>query len=197
MASGLPVPLGGVFADEINRIGRRWGHFLALGIILIVLGILAIMFAFIAGMAVALTFGIVLLAGGLVQLATAFWAQGWRGFFVGLLLGLLYLLAGGFVIRHLVEALATITLVMAFAYIIGGAMRIAFGITHRVVGGGWILLNGVITLILGIWIWSLWPWESLVIPGLFVGIDLIFLGWSWVMLGFAVKPGRTPTQTTS
>jgi uncharacterized membrane protein HdeD (DUF308 family) len=190
MSSGLSAPLGGVFADEINQIGKRWGHFLVLGILLIILGMLAIAFSCVASLAVALTFGIMLVVGGLVQLATAFWARCWRGFFVELLLGLLYLLAGGFVIRHLVAAIATITLIMAFAYIIGGVMRIVFGITHRVVGGGWVLLNGIITLILGIWIWSLWPWESLAIPGLFVGIDLIFLGWSWVMLGLAVKPGH-------
>ena len=184
------TPLGDPIADELRQIGNRWGHFLALGIILIILGTLAIMFSFIASLAVALTFGILLAVGGVVQIVTSFWASRWGGFFLGLVLGLLYLVAGIFMVRHPISAIEAITLVMAFAYMVGGIMRIAFGATHRVVGAGWVLVNGIISLVLGIWIWVMWPWKTLWVPGLFVGIDLLFLGWSWVMLGAAVKPGQ-------
>src|SRR5262249_6060632 len=132
-----------------------------------------------------------LAVGGLVEIVSAFFAGAWRGFFLSLLLGILYLVAGVLIVRHPVAAAAGITLALALAYMVGGAMRIAFAITHRAVGTGWVLVNGIITLILGILIWSQWPWDSLMVVGLFVGIDLIFLGWSWVMLGVAVKPSRT------
>jgi uncharacterized membrane protein HdeD (DUF308 family) len=186
--STLPeTPLGDPIAAEMRQIGSRWGHLLVLGILLIILGTLAIMFSFIASLAVALMFGIVLAVSGLVQIVTSFWASQWRGFFLELLVGLLYLIAGVFMMRHPVATIAAITLVMAFGFMIGGVMRIAFGITHRVVGAGWVLVNGIISLILGIWLWVNWPWEFWVV-GLFAGIDLIFLGWTWVMLGAAVKP---------
>jgi uncharacterized membrane protein HdeD (DUF308 family) len=188
MSLGTETPLSDPITDELRMIGHRWGHFLVLGVVLIILGTLAIIFSCIASMAITLTFGILLLAGGLVQIVTSFWASKWSGFFLELFLGVLYLVAGGFMIRHPVAAAAGITLVLAVSFVAGGIMRIAFAIAHRGTGDGWVLLNGIITLILGIMIWSRWPWDSLWIIGLFVGIDLIFLGWTWVMLGSAVKP---------
>jgi hypothetical protein len=34
---------------------------------------------------------------------------------------------------------------------------------------------------------SQWPFDSVFIPGLFVGIDLIFTGWTWTVLALAIK----------
>ncbi|MEO2092323.1 MAG: hypothetical protein ABGY75_22950, partial [Gemmataceae bacterium] len=48
-------------------------------------------------------------------------------------------------------------------------------------------------LILGLSIWREWPEASLWVIGLFVGIDLAFSGWSWVMLGLALKATGGPT----
>ena len=52
---------------------------------------------------------------------------------------------------------------------------------------GWILAGGVINLILGILIWQQWPEAAFWVIGLFVGIDLIFTGWTWVILSLAIK----------
>jgi len=43
---------------------------------------------------------------------------------------------------------------------------------------GWTLAGGAINLILGILIWQQWPEAALWVIGLFVGIDLIFTGWT-------------------
>ena len=52
---------------------------------------------------------------------------------------------------------------------------------------GWTLAGGAINLLLGIYIYSQWPFDSFFIPGLFVGIDLIFTGWTWIVLALAIK----------
>ena len=41
-----------------------------------------------------------------------------------------------------------------------------------------------------------WPWDGLWVIGLFIGIDMIFNGWSLVMLGLTAKklPGPSPQQ---
>jgi uncharacterized membrane protein HdeD (DUF308 family) len=49
------------------------------------------------------------------------------------------------------------------------------------------LLNGIISVCLGISIWQQWPYSGLWVIGLFVGIEMLFCGWSWVMLGLAVR----------
>jgi uncharacterized membrane protein HdeD (DUF308 family) len=51
----------------------------------------------------------------------------------------------------------------------------------------WVLLSGVVTLVLGALILARWPVSSLYILGLFLGIDLIVAGASWVGLGLSLR----------
>jgi uncharacterized membrane protein HdeD (DUF308 family) len=51
----------------------------------------------------------------------------------------------------------------------------------------WVLLNGVVNLILGVLIWRKWPESSLWVIGLFLGIDLLFHGWSCVILALTAR----------
>jgi uncharacterized membrane protein HdeD (DUF308 family) len=53
-----------------------------------------------------------------------------------------------------------------------------------------VLLNGVVDLFLGVFIWREWPGSSLWVIGLFVGIDLLLHGWSWIFLALSAKPNR-------
>ena len=60
----------------------------------------------------------------------------------------------------------------------------------------WIKANvAFVPFILGVMIWRELPEASLWVIGLFVGIDLVFNGWSWVMLGLAVR--RIPSLGTT
>jgi uncharacterized membrane protein HdeD (DUF308 family) len=51
----------------------------------------------------------------------------------------------------------------------------------------WLLLHGLINLLLGFVIWQGWPLSGLWVIGLFIGIDMMFNGWSLVMLAVAAK----------
>ena len=53
--------------------------------------------------------------------------------------------------------------------------------------GGWVLLNGIITLVLGILIWQEWPQAAYWVIGLFVGIDMLLDGWSLVITVLTVR----------
>jgi uncharacterized membrane protein HdeD (DUF308 family) len=80
-----------------------------------------------------------------------------------------------------------LTLLIAMFLIFGGIFRIVASISVRYPNWGWILLHGVVNVVLGIMIWREWPVSGLWIIGLFLGIELIFNGWSLVMLGFAAR----------
>jgi uncharacterized membrane protein HdeD (DUF308 family) len=164
-----------------------WGWFLALGIALILLGIAAIGAQFVATLTSIVLFGSLLLAGGVVQIVNAVLARGWRAFFVYLLVGLLHVIVGGLMIERPDRAAEALTLMLAVAFLAGGAFRILYVLFERVAGWPWMLLNGIVTLLLGIAIWRQWPGSSAWVIGLFVGIDLVFNGWSWVMLALTVK----------
>ncbi len=173
--------------EECLRLRRCWLWFLILGIALMVVGAMAIGAAFIAGLAFVLTLGILLLAGGVVQIVNAFLARSWKGFFLHLLAGILHLVVGMLIIERPGRALAVIALLLAVAFLAGGLVRIVYALLEDFSGRGWVLLNGLITLVLGIIILRRWPESSEWVVGLLVGIDLIFNGWSWVMLGLIVK----------
>ena len=76
---------------------------------------------------------------------------------------------------------------MAMFFMIGGVFRIitpnVIHLPHR----GWLLLSGVVTLLLGTFIWRQLPGAAVWVIGTLVGIDMIFIGWSWVMLALAAR----------
>ena len=186
-----------VLRHELEAIRGNWGWILALGIILIVVGTVAIAMPLAASLASAIAFGVLFLVGGITQLVGSFWTRDWSGFLLYLLMGLLYVVLGVMFLRHPGEAMVAVTLLLACGFMIGGLFRIIGSLMYRFPHWGWVFLGGVISLLLGIYIYSLWPLDSFFILGLFVGIDMIFTGWTWVALALAVKNlGRAPGADT-
>jgi uncharacterized membrane protein HdeD (DUF308 family) len=164
-----------------------WAFLAGMGIALMILGAVAIGSSLIAALAMVLVFGMLLLLGGLFQVVTAFWGRSWRGFFLHLLAGVLYLIVGVFMIDNPEETAVGLTLLVAAGLLLGGILRIVLSLVERFDGWGWALLSGIVALILGIAIWRQWPLSGLRFIGLFVGIEMLFSGLSWVMLGLAVR----------
>jgi uncharacterized membrane protein HdeD (DUF308 family) len=181
-----------ILRHELEAIRGNWGWLLALGIILIVLGTAAVAMPFVASLATAMAFGVLLLMGGIAQLVGASWTRDWSGFFLSLLAGLLYVVLGFLFLRDPGDALLAMTLLLACVLMVGGLFRIIGSLMYRFPHWGWVCTGGVINLILGIMIWQQWPFSGLWVIGLFVGIDMIFNGWTWVMLSLALKKLAQP-----
>ncbi len=165
-------------AEECRRLHRFWAWFVVLGAAVMVVGAMAVGAAFIATFTTITVFGILLLAGGSVQIVNAFLGHSWRAFFVYLLVGAVHLIVGALVLEYPLEVARGLTALMAVGLLVGGICRLGFALTEDFSGRGWVLLNGLITLMLGVAIWRQWPESSLWVIGLFVGIDLLFTGWS-------------------
>jgi uncharacterized membrane protein HdeD (DUF308 family) len=176
-----------VLRHELEAIRGKWAWILALGIILIVVGTLAIGVPLAASLAWVVALGVLLVVGGITELVGAFWTRDWSGFFLTLLMGVLYLVLGLMFFRHPGGTLIAMTLLLACALMVGGLFRIVGSLVYQFPDWGWTLASGAITLLLGIYIYSQWPLDSFIILGLFVGIDLIFTGWTWVMLSLRLK----------
>jgi uncharacterized membrane protein HdeD (DUF308 family) len=187
MSLSLQAPPEGPPFDERASLHRQWGLFFALGLASVIVGLLAISFAFIATMAKVVVFGVLLLIAGITEVIHAFMARNGRGFALHLLAAALYLLVGFFMLEDPVRAAAVLTLLLAASFIVGGLLRILFSLGANFPGWPWVLLNGAVDLILGVLIWSEWPESSLWVIGLFVGIDLILHGWSWMGLALSVR----------
>jgi uncharacterized membrane protein HdeD (DUF308 family) len=110
-----------------------------------------------------------------------------RGFALHLLAAALYLLVGLFMLENPLWAAEVLTLLLAAAFFVGGLLRVVFSLALRFPAWPWVLLQGVVDLLLGILIINKWPESSLWVIGLFVGIDLLFHGWSWVILALTMR----------
>jgi uncharacterized membrane protein HdeD (DUF308 family) len=181
---------------EPDRLREIWAFLTGMGVALMILGAVAIGSSFVATLATVMVFGILLLLGAAFQVVTAFWGRSWRGFFLHLLTGVLYLLVGIFMIDQPVEAAVGLTLLVAIGLLAGGILRIILSVIERFDGWSWMLLNGIVSLLLGLAIWRQWPLSGLWVIGLFVGIEMLCSGLSWVMLGLALRStprGGLPT----
>jgi uncharacterized membrane protein HdeD (DUF308 family) len=178
-------PSGPLVGFDILRRNRGW--FLALGIVQIILGMIALGSSVLATAVSVAVFGWLLLIGGVLSIGHAFWERQWNGFFVDLLTGILYAVVGFMMISNPLEAAVSLTLLIALFLLMGGIFRIVAALVGPFQHRGWLLLNGIVTLLMGILIWRQWPLSGLWVIGLFVGIEMIFYGWSLVMLGMAAR----------
>jgi uncharacterized membrane protein HdeD (DUF308 family) len=186
-------PPAGLPYDELASLRRVWWLFFAFGLVSILVGLLAISSVWVATLASVLVFGVLLLVAGITEVIHAVMVRNGRGFALHLLAAVLYLLVGLFMLEDPVRAAAVLTLLLAASFLVGGLLRVLFALVVRFPAWPWVLLNGVVDLILGVIILSGWPGSSLWVIGLFVGIDLLLHGWSWMILALTVRT-YTPAQ---
>lgn len=166
---------------------RNWGWFLALGIALIITGIIAASAATYTTLFTVLFLGCILVIGGILKCIYSFSVNQWSGFFLSLFGGLLYLAAGCLILYRPFVSAITITLLLAMLFIVSGSFKMISSAMMRFRQWGWIFLNGLIAFLMGILILADWPLTGFWVLGLFLGIDLIFFGWAWIVIAMSAK----------
>jgi len=185
-AASLPHPLFG-------ELSRHWGWLLAVGILSVILGTIGLGMTWMLTLASVVYFGVLLIVIGVAQLLQTFKSAGWKGTFLQLLIGLLYLAAGIMVVSRPLLASLTLTWALGFALIVVGVMRIVVGMQHRGTSG-WAgaVVAGIITLLLGLLILARWPSDALWVIGLFLAIELIVNGYTQILVALAARRVRRP-----
>jgi len=197
MSSPVGNAPGGVILtavrENIADMQRNRGWIMALGIALIVIGCLAVTYTVSATIATMVYLGYFLLIGGAFEVIAAFWARHWGGFFLGLLMGVLLILAGIITLNHEGGVAILLTGIIAFFFMVGGIMRVVAALSMKFSNWGWVVISGLVTFILGLMIWRQWPISGLWVPGMLLGVDLIFSGWNYVALASWLKRVQAPT----
>ena len=134
---------------------------------------------------VLIVLGVALIVGGVATIVMSFWAGKWTGMLVQLLVGVLYLVAGFAIFDTPVKAALVLTLFIAALFIVVGAFRILAAMMVRFPHWGWALLNGIVTFLLGVIIYRQFPQSAIWVLGLLIGIEMLFNGWTWIMLSLA------------
>jgi len=161
---------------------------IVLSVLMIAAGVLAICVPVIAGVTVTALVGWRLVFSGLLHLAYA-WRAGRAGAVLWeILLGIVYGAIGFYLLTSPLAGLASLTLAIAIYLLIAGVLEFVLSFQLRPApGSGWLLVDGIITLVLAVMIWSTWPSSALWVVGTLVGISMFFSGITRLMLSMAVR----------
>jgi uncharacterized membrane protein HdeD (DUF308 family) len=165
---------------------HNWGWFLAFGIILMLLGIAAVVRAVTATVASMVFFGWLLLFSGIIEFVHAFMVGKWAGFFLHILVALLFGITGALMVFRPVISAEAVTFVMSVFFLVAGLYQLFASMWTHLPGWGWQAANGALSAIMGVLLLMQWPASGLWVVGLFVGIDLIFYGWAWIALAIGL-----------
>ena len=180
-------------ATAKQTVADNWGWFLTLGIVLVVAGIAAIMFPLVSTIAAKIALGWIFLAAGIVMIIHAFSIQKWGGFLMELLLGVLYLFAGGWLAFFPFTGIVTLTILLAALFLAEGVVEVIMGFRVRPhEGWGWLVFSGLIAVAVGLLIAAELPSSAVWAIGLLVGVNLLSTGISFIVLAFAGKRGTAP-----
>jgi len=158
------------------------------GILMFVCGILAISLPLASSIGIVILLAWLILFVGISHLIFAFHSHSVGGFLWQVLLALIYGAAAIYMLMNPLLGVLSLTLLLAVFLLVEGILELVLYFRiRRVRHGGWVLFDGIVTLILGILIWAHWPSSAVWVIGTLVGISLIFSGISRFMLAMAVR----------
>ncbi len=166
---------------------HHWGWLLAFGIVLAALGVAAVVRSFASTLASMMFFGWMLLFAGIVEFINAFIVGHWAGFFLHLLASILFVVTGFLLLIKPMVSAEVVTLVMSMFFLIGGIYQFIASLWSHLPGWGWQAFDGLLSSLMGVLLLVQWPLSGLWAVGLFIGIDLIFAGWTWVALALNLR----------
>jgi uncharacterized membrane protein HdeD (DUF308 family) len=184
-AAGLPVAR--IIEHELHHLRQEWWWFLALGILMVIGGTIALAYPFFSTISTVVVLGMTLLVSGVAMIVATFWAGRWSAHVLQLLIGVFYVVVGYLILDMPLEATASLTLVVAAMFLVVGIMRSVAALVLRYPQWGWSLLSGLLSTFIGLVIYKHFSSTALWAIGTLVGIQLIFDGWFWIMLGMALR----------
>lgn len=175
--------------ESIRALRSKWGWILAFGIFSVLAGVIALAGSTMFATATAVYIvGFMMLFEGVAEIVAAFNARDWGHRLLWLLLGAIYVFAGFVCLQDPFKAATILTLLLGIALVVGGLVRI-FLATRMKQGTpwGWVVFSGLISFFLGWIIISHWPVSGFFVLGIFLGVDLIFIGSGWIAVALALK----------
>ena len=174
--------------SKLNNLDRNWGWLLGLGILFVILGCIGL------SMTVGLTlvsmvfFGVLLIIAGVSQFVDVSKCREWKPAFWHALIAVFYVIGGAIVIYDPFLASTLITALLAGVLIVIGCSRLVMAFSLKdAPGWGWLVAAGFIAVLLGCMILMQWPFSGLWIIGLFIAIQMIVDGWSYIFIALALR----------
>lgn len=171
-----------------NTIREHWKLFLLEGILFILLGLFAIALPNFATLSLEIFIGWLFLIGGLFQGYRVLQAHGTPGFWLSLVSPILSIIVGVLLLAYPLTGILTLTLLLATYFIVEGIAKIGVSWNLKPLKPwGWLFFSGLLSIFLGVIIFSGWPGTAIWVLGLLVGINMVFFGWALIGLSLAAR----------
>jgi len=171
----------------VAHLRSRWAWFVAFGLFSVALGVATLTLANIATIASVYLIALFVIMVGGAEIVVGLDAHVWSNRVILVSVGLLYVVAGSFMLANPLTGAAAFTLLLGAALLATGVARVMFGAGLPDGPGAFVVLAGVLTSVLGMIILFDWPANSSYVLGLFLGVDLLFYGASWIGFGLLVR----------
>ena len=166
----------------LEDIKKNSGLMISMGVILLLMGLLVMGSPMVAGVSLALVIGVMLIIGGIGQLVIA--VKTGKGI-PNIIVGVLTLFIGGYMVNN---PGAAMTIFLAAYLIISGIFEVLMSFQVKPVKGWrWTLFSGIVSVLLGIMIWSQFPLSGAWAIGILIGVRLFFSGLALLMFGFSAQ----------
>lgn len=154
---------------------RSRGWSILWGILLIIIGILALLTPEVAALATVLTLGWLLVLAGIVEIVHAFQTRHGKGFGWKLAAGIVTLVLGSYILFFPIAGIATLALWIGAFLFAGGIVRLILAFRLKPAKGwGWVLVDAILSIVVGALIAWGWPASSIPFIGLLTGFWLLF-----------------------
>lgn len=172
----------------VTTLKRGTGLAIVWAIILIICGIISLSLPMIAGISTAIVLSILIIIAGIVHLTTGPVAGSFGGYLWRTLVGVVYIIGGIWLFIHPILGLISFTFVLGMVFLIEGFLAmISFFPVRKASGSGWLLFDGVITLLLAFLILDRWPSSAAWAIATIVGVNLLISGVTRLMALLAVR----------
>jgi uncharacterized membrane protein HdeD (DUF308 family) len=185
-----PVPMP-TSHPIVHSLRHGWAWFVSVGLLVTLLGVAALVLVISATIASVVVIGMLMIVAGVAEIVMGIKSHNLSRFFLWILGGIVYIAVGAFALAQPLVAAALFTLVLGLGMVVIGVIRVYIGShlcnqTRRSV-----ILAGLAAAVVGVIILIGWPTNSFVVLGVLLGLDLIFWGVSWVVLGLRLHAHHT------
>lgn len=179
--------------DAFERRRTKWD--VVFGVLTVVAGGVLLGHVALASLVSVLFLGWALIIGGIVVFVSALTSWGEPGHWWAVIAGALLAVLGFGFVGNPGASLLVLTLLAGSLLIVGGIVRLVAALQPGA-PKGMLLVNGVVTLLLGLMVFSQWPISALWYLGMVLGIQLVLDGLTTATSGRvrAVEPERSPAE---
>lgn len=166
-------------------VASTWQATLALGVVTVILGLVVSLRPSGSLTVIAVLLGILMIVSGIFHLVRVFHRAEQHRVWLGIT-GLLNVVVGVVLLRHLHLSVALIGLIVGFTWIVQGISALLGGVVGSPEGRGWWVLFGIVSLIGGIVVVSD-PVSSVTVLAVLLGIWFIVMGVFQVCAAFMIR----------